>query len=136
MLNYLGYSWIDQGINLDEGMAHDPAAPSSSGRTTATSSTRSAGPITARQLRRGGEAARARGRAQAGRPDHQRSSRRRLLAGRPQLEAHFQWAHARDLKPEPDELPKIEEKLKIGPAGGDRRSQADKAPPKKAGNGG
>ncbi len=34
------------------------------------------------QLRRGGEASRARGRAQARGPDHQRSSRRRLLEGR------------------------------------------------------
>ena len=30
------------------------------------------------------------------------------------LEAKFQWAHARDLKPDPEELPKIEEKLKDG----------------------
>ena len=28
------------------------------------------------------------------------------------LEAHFQWAHARDLKPDPEDLPKIEAKLK------------------------
>ena len=24
VLNYLGYSWVDQGINLDEGMHDDP----------------------------------------------------------------------------------------------------------------
>ena len=30
------------------------------------------------------------------------------------LEAQFQWAHARDLKPEPDDLKKIEEKLRTG----------------------
>jgi len=30
------------------------------------------------------------------------------------LEANFQWAHARDLKPDPDDLPQIEEKLKNG----------------------
>jgi hypothetical protein len=30
------------------------------------------------------------------------------------LEAKFQWSHARDLKPEADELVKIEQKLKIG----------------------
>jgi len=28
--------------------------------------------------------------------------------------ARFQWAHARDLKPEPEELPKIEAKLENG----------------------
>ena len=31
-----------------------------------------------------------------------------------EIEARFQWSHARDLKPEEDELPKIEEKLKTG----------------------
>ena len=30
------------------------------------------------------------------------------------LEAKFQWAHARDLKPEPDDLPKIEAKIANG----------------------
>ena len=30
------------------------------------------------------------------------------------LEAKFQWAHARDLKPEPDDLPKIEAKIEHG----------------------
>ncbi len=30
------------------------------------------------------------------------------------LEAHFQWAHARDMKPDPEELTKIESKLKSG----------------------
>jgi predicted negative regulator of RcsB-dependent stress response len=30
------------------------------------------------------------------------------------LEAKFQWSHAHDLKPEPDELKKIEAKLKNG----------------------
>ena len=29
-------------------------------------------------------------------------------------QAKFQWAHARDLKPEPEELPKIEAKIKDG----------------------
>ena len=42
-----------------------------------------------RQLRGGGQAARARGRAQARRSDHQRSSRRRLLAGRPHAGSAF-----------------------------------------------
>ena len=30
------------------------------------------------------------------------------------LEARFQWSHARDLKPEPEDLVKIEAKLKSG----------------------
>ena len=29
-------------------------------------------------------------------------------------EARFQWSHARDLKPEPEDLVKIEAKLKSG----------------------
>jgi len=51
------------------------------------------------------------------------------------LEAQFQWAHARDLKPDPEELPKILEKLKSGMPE-ETSSQANKAPPKKDGNGG
>ena len=45
----------------------------------------------------------------------------------------FQWAHARDLKPEPEELPKIEEKLKDGLP--DETSSQAKAG-KKSGDGG
>jgi hypothetical protein len=50
------------------------------------------------------------------------------------LEAQFQWAHARDLKPDPDDLPKIEEKLKNG-LPEETASQANKAV-KKSGDGG
>ena len=46
VLNYLGYSWVDQGVNLDEGMRMIRRAVEQR-PTTATSSTRSAGPITA-----------------------------------------------------------------------------------------
>ena len=53
-----------------------------------------------------------------------------------QLEAQFQWSHARDLKPEPEELAKIEQKLKAGlprkPPPTDRRRRQAKKP----GNGG
>ncbi len=45
------------------------------------------------------------------------------------LEAQFQWSHARDLKPEPDDLKKIEEKLKSGlaeePSSADARKPGD-----------
>jgi hypothetical protein len=52
------------------------------------------------------------------------------------LEARFQWAHARDLKPDAEELPKIEAKLKDG-LQEPTSSQANKAPEaKKEGNGG
>ena len=52
--------------------------------------------------------------------------RRSRQKGR-EIEARFQWAHARDLKPEDEELPKIEEKLKTGLA----PSAADANKPKK-----
>ena len=51
------------------------------------------------------------------------------------LEARFQWTHARDLKPEPEDLPKIEVKLKSG-LPDDTSSAADAAKTKKVGNGG
>jgi hypothetical protein len=51
------------------------------------------------------------------------------------LEARFQWGHARDLKPEPEELVKIEEKLKSG-LPDDTSSAAQAERPKKPGNGG
>ena len=51
VLNYLGYSWIDQGTNLDEGMKMI-SGRSSSARTTATSWICWAGPITASAITR------------------------------------------------------------------------------------
>jgi hypothetical protein len=49
------------------------------------------------------------------------------------LEARFQWSHARDLKPEPDDLAKIEQKLKTGVP--DDTSSAAEAADRKAGGG-
>jgi hypothetical protein len=51
------------------------------------------------------------------------------------LEAQFQWSHAKDLKPEADELAKIEQKLKAG-LPDDTSSSADAGKPKKPGDGG
>jgi tetratricopeptide (TPR) repeat protein len=114
VLNYLGYSWVDQGINLDEGMAmikksvqqrpDDGYIVDSLGWA---------------YYRTGNyeEAAKQLERAIELKPedptinDHLGDAYWRI--GRT-LEANFQWAHARDLKPEPEELPKIEEKLKNG----------------------
>ena len=45
------------------------------------------------------------------------------------LEARFQWSHARDLKPEPEDLVKIEAKLKSGLP--DDTAPAAEAEPKK-----
>ena len=53
------------------------------------------------------------------------------------LEARFQWAHARDLKPDPEDLPKIEQKLKSGlPDETSSQAKALDKPEKKNGNGG
>jgi len=51
------------------------------------------------------------------------------------LEAHFQWAQAKDFNPEPDELATLEKKLKEG-LPDDTSSSADAVKAKKAGNGG
>ena len=114
VLNYLGYSWVDQGINLDEGMSmikksvqqrpDDGYIVDSLGWA---------------YYRTGNyeEATKQLERAIELKPedptinDHLGDAYWRI--GRV-LEARFQWAHARDLKPDPDELPKIEEKLKSG----------------------
>ena len=45
------------------------------------------------------------------------------------LEARLQWSHARDLKPEPEDLAKIEAKLKSGLP--DDTAPAAEAEPKK-----
>jgi hypothetical protein len=56
-----------------------------------------------------------RDRPQAGRSDHQRPSRRRLLeASAARWKRASSGAHARDLKPDPEELPKIEAKIRDG----------------------
>ena len=53
------------------------------------------------------------------------------MARRRTLEAKFQWAHARDLKPEPEELPKIEAKIANGLPDDNSNSSAAQAEKKK-----
>jgi Flp pilus assembly protein TadD len=114
VLNYLGYSWVDQGINLDDGMkmiqraveqrADDGYIVDSLGWA---------------YFRIGNyeQAVKNLEHAVELKPedptinDHLGDAYWKI--GR-QLEARFQWSHARDLKAEPDELVKIEEKLKGG----------------------
>ena len=48
------------------------------------------------------------------------------------LEATFQWAHARDLKPEPEDLEKIVAKLKSGSPAIRRRPPRPTPPPSPA----
>jgi len=133
VLNYLGYSWIDQGVHLDEGM--DMIKRAVKQRPDDGYIVDSLGwayyklgnyPEAVKQLDRAIEL----------KPedptinDHLGDAYWRV--GRT-LEAHFQWSHARDLKPDPDELPKIEEKLKNG-LPSETSSQAKAA--KKGGDGG
>jgi tetratricopeptide (TPR) repeat protein len=133
VLNYLGYSWIDQGMNLDEGMrmikraveqrADDGYIVDSLGWA---------------YYRLGNieEAVKHLERAIELKPedptinDHLGDAYWRV--GR-ELEARFQWSHARDLKPEPEDLIKIEQKLKSGLP--DETSSAAQAESKKPGGG-
>jgi tetratricopeptide (TPR) repeat protein len=114
VLNYLGYSWIDQGVNLDEGMKMIKRA--------------------VEQRPDDGYIVDSLGWAyfRIGNYEEATTNLERAVALRPEdptindhlgdaywrvgrtLEARFQWAHARDLKPEADDLPKIEAKLANG----------------------
>jgi tetratricopeptide (TPR) repeat protein len=137
VLNYLGYSWVDQGINLDDGMAMIKKAVQQ--RPDDGYIVDSLGwayyrtgnyPDAVTQLER----------AIALKPedptinDHLGDAYWRI--GR-QLEARFQWAHARDLKPDPDALPKILAKIENGlPEETSSQAKAVDKQEKKSGNGG
>ena len=133
VLNYLGYSWIDQGVNLDEGMRMIRRAVEQKPEDGYIIDS-----LGWAHYRLGNyeEAAKHLERAVELKPedptinDHLGDVYWRI--GR-QAEARFQWSHARDLKPEPEELPKIEEKLRTGLA--DETSKAAERT-KKSGSGG
>jgi tetratricopeptide (TPR) repeat protein len=134
VLNYLGYSWVDQGVNLDEGMrmikraveqrADDGYIVDSLG-------------WAYYRLGNMDEAVKQLERAVELKPedptinDHLGDAYWRV--GRV-LEARFQWSHARDLKPEPEDLVKIEAKLKSG-LPDDTSSAAEATEHKKPGGG-
>lgn len=125
VMNYLGYSWIDQGVNLDEGMKlikkavelkpDDGYIVDSLG-------------WAYYRLGKFEDAVRELERAVELRPqdpvmnDHLGDAYWRV--GR-RLEARFQWSHAKDLKPEAAELPKIEAKLKDGLADDPKTNAAE-----------
>jgi tetratricopeptide (TPR) repeat protein len=114
VLNYLGYSWVEQNINLVEAMdmirkavelrANDGYIVDSLG-------------WAHYRLREYGEAVKILERAVELRPDdpvindHLGDAYWRI--GRT-LEARFQWSHAKDLEPEPDDLAEILRKLEHG----------------------
>jgi len=137
VLNYLGYSWIDQGKNLDQGAAMIKRAVQQ--RPDDGYIVDSLG-WAYYKLGNYDEAVQQLERAVDLKPedptinDHLGDAYWRI--GR-KLEAHFQWAHARDLKPERDELPKILAKLKSGlPAETSSQAKAANKPEKKSGDGG
>src|ERR1700744_6156903 len=131
VLNYLGYSWIDQGINLDEAMKMIKKAVDQ--RPDDGYIVDSLGWAYYR-IGNYDEAVKNLERAIDLKPedptinDHLGDAYWRV--GRT-LEAKFQWAHARDLKPEADDLPKIEAKIKDGlPDLAPPAATAEKAPEK------
>ncbi|WP_096358720.1 tetratricopeptide repeat protein [Variibacter gotjawalensis] len=136
VLNYLGYSWVDHGKNLDEGMKMIRRAVEQ--RPDDGYIVDSLGWAHYR-LGEFEEATKHLERAVELKPedptinDHLGDAYWKV--GRI-LEARFQWSHARDLKPEPDELKKIEEKLKSGLVEGETPSSAKAEEPKKNGDGG
>ncbi|EKF19912.1 hypothetical protein NA2_06208 [Nitratireductor pacificus pht-3B] len=132
VLNYLGYSWVDMNIKLEEGLAlirravelrpNDGYIVDSLGWA---------------HYRLGSyeEATRELERAVSLRPDdpvlndHLGDAYWRV--GR-RLEATFQWSHARDLDPEPDLLAEVEKKLKDGLPKAEVRKLAEAATPETA----
>ncbi len=135
VLNYLGYSWVDQGVNLDEGMRMIRRAVEQ--RPDDGYIVDSLGWANFR-IGNYEDAVKDLDRAVELKPDdstindHLGDAYWRV--GRV-LEAHFQWSHAKDLNPDPEDLPKIEEKIKSG-LPDDTSSAADAAKTKKAGDGG
>ncbi len=114
VLNYLGYSWVDKGLNLEEAF---------------------------KMLRRAVELRPNDGyivdslgwaRYKLGQYDKATETLEKAISLKPadpvlndhlgdaywrvnrRLEAHFQWNHARDMKPDPEDLPEIEKKIKDG----------------------
>jgi len=136
VLNYLGYSWVDKGVHLDEGMdmirraveqrPDDGYIVDSLGwayyRTGNTS-----------------EAVKNLERAVQLKPDdptiNDHLGDAYWQVGR-KLEAHFQWAQAKDFKPEPDELAKLDQKLKNGLPLSEPSPSANAKTKKTTGNGG
>ena len=135
VLNYLGYSWVDKGLHLDQGMdmiRHAVEQRPDDGYIVDS--------LGWAYFRTGNydEAVKELERAVLLKPDdptindHLGDAYWRV--GRT-LEAHFQWAQAKDFKPEPDELAALEKKLKNG-LPPDTSPSADVTKAKKAGNGG
>ncbi len=114
VLNYLGYSWVDQGVNLDEAFKMLRRAVDL--KPTDGYIVDSLG-WAHYKLGHYDEATQELEHAIELKPadpvvnDHLGDAYWRV--GR-KIEAHFQWNHARDMQPEPEDLPNILEKIKSG----------------------
>ena len=129
VLNYLGYSWVDQKINIDDAFKLLKQAADASPRD---------GMIVDSlgwayfRLGRWDDAVRELEKAVELKPgdptinDHLGDAYWR--AGR-RLEGKFQWQHAKDLNPEPDDLVQINEKLKNGLPDTDKPTATAENPP-------
>lgn len=132
VLNYLGYSWVDQGINLDNAMNMIRRAVDQ--RPDDGYIVDSLGWAYYR-IGNYDEAVKNLERAVDLKPEdptiNEHLGDAYWRVGR-KLEAGFQWAHARDLKPDPEDLPKIEAKIKNGlpddptPAAADAAKKTEK----------
>ena len=114
VLNYLAYSWVDQNMNIDEAFKMLKQAVDASPRDGMIIDSLGWAYF---RLGRWDEALRELEKAIELKPgdptinDHLGDAYWR--AGR-RLEGKFQWQHAKDLNPEPDDLAKINDKLKNG----------------------
>jgi tetratricopeptide (TPR) repeat protein len=135
VLNYLGYSWVDQGLNLETafkmlrravelqpndgyivdslGWAHFKLGQYAEATETLEKAInlKPADPVLNDHL---GDA-------------YWRVNRR--------TEAHFQWNHARDMGPDPEDLPTILKKIEVGLPDTTTGAEAPKAPSQKEGGG-
>ncbi len=133
VLNYLGYSWVDQGMNLDQAFAMLHKAVEL--RSTDGYIVDSLG-WADYKLGHYDEAVKELERAIDLKPsdpvinDHLGDAYWRV--GR-KLEAHFQWNHARDLGPEPEDTDKILDKIEHGLPDEKKPAAADAEPEKNGG---
>jgi len=133
VLNYLGYSWVDQGMNLDQAFAMLHKAVEL--RSTDGYIVDSLG-WAYYKLGHYDEAVKELERAIDLKPadpvinDHLGDAYWRV--GR-KLEAHFQWNHARDLGPEPEDKDKILDKIEHGLPEEEKPAAADAEPAKNGG---
>ena len=115
MLNYLGYTWADMGRNLP--LAREMLQVAAAARQNDGAVTDSLGWVLFRQGDVGG-ALRLLERAVELEPEDSAITDHLgdvyNAAGR-KLEARYEWKRALTLNPAPEDVPKLEEKLKIGP---------------------